>query len=66
MAAQTIAAGYPRALAAFAVLRGADRPSLLGQAGVSAADLEDPDHRIALPRYVALMEAATSACDENS
>ncbi len=54
----TIAAGYPKALLMFAVSRGADRQTLLERAGLASAALADPEARVALPRYLALFEAA--------
>jgi AraC-like DNA-binding protein len=60
----TVAAGYPKALLMFAVARGAGRQALLERAGLASADLADPDSRIALPRYLALFEAAIELCAE--
>jgi AraC-like DNA-binding protein len=54
----TVAAGYARGLADFAVSRGADRDALLAAAGIAAADLEDHDGRLPFSRYVALMAGA--------
>ena len=48
----------------YAVSCGADRGRLLTVAGVSAAALADPDHRIALPRYIALLRTAAAQCDD--
>jgi AraC-like DNA-binding protein len=62
MAEPTIAAGYPKALLVFAVSRGADRQALLDRAGLASPELAQPDARIALPRYVALMGAAIDLC----
>lgn len=62
MAEPTIAAGYPKALLAFAVSRGADRRALLERSGLSSHDLADPDARVALGRYMALFEAAIDLC----
>ena len=56
--AETCAAGFARALADLAVADGADRNALLDAAGIDAADLQDPDLRIPLDRYKALMRAA--------
>lgn len=54
----TVAAGYVRGLLDFAVARGADRAILLAESLVPVADLDDPDRRVPLARYVALMRAA--------
>ncbi len=62
MAAPTIAAGYPKALLAFATARGADARELLARAGIAADDLEAQDARILLSHYVALMDAAVLLC----
>jgi len=62
MSEPTIAAGFPKALLVFAVARGADRRSLLDCAGIESRELAEPDSRIKLSRYIALMEAAREAC----
>ncbi len=64
MTASTIAAGYPKALADFAIAQGADRAALLRRAGIAAAEIEEPDSRIALSRYMALFEAAAALCGD--
>ncbi len=53
----TVAAGFVRALLDLAVSKGADRDALLGRSGIDAADLDDPDQRVPLARYKALMRA---------
>jgi AraC-like DNA-binding protein len=58
LAEPTVAAGFARGLIDLAVKRGAGRAALLTASGLTDADLEDQDHRIAFPRYVALMRAA--------
>jgi AraC-like DNA-binding protein len=55
---ESCAAGFARALVEFSVAKGADRDALLGAAGLAAVDLENPDRRIPLDRYKALMRAA--------
>jgi AraC-like DNA-binding protein len=60
----TIAAGYPKALLDFAVAKGADRKALLDRAGLEAAALDDPDNRVALSAYTALMEAGIAQLHE--
>lgn len=51
----TVAAGLARGLADLAVIKGADRRTLLERAGIAATDLQDQDTRIPFSRYVALM-----------
>jgi AraC-like DNA-binding protein len=58
MAEPTVAAGYAKALAAFAVSRGADAKVLTARAGIAADGLVDPDARIPFTRFRALMRAA--------
>jgi AraC-like DNA-binding protein len=64
VAEPTIAAGYPKALLVFAVSRGADRQALLGRAGLASPDLAQPEARIPLSRYVALMNAGIDLCGD--
>src|SRR5262245_29470396 len=47
-----------RALAEFAVARGAGREALLARATIDPAVLEDHDHRVPFASYVALMRAS--------
>lgn len=54
----TVGAGYARALLDFAVGKGVDASALLALSGVTAAQLDDPDKRIAFTRYVALLRRA--------
>jgi AraC-like DNA-binding protein len=56
----TIAAGYPRGLADFAVSKGADRAALLARAGISEAALAHQDNRVPVANYVALFDAAAA------
>lgn len=56
--AVTVAAGYARQLAGFAVSRGADMASLLARAGIDPAQLDDYDNRVDFARYAALMREA--------
>lgn len=58
VAASTVSAGYVRALADFAVGRGADRAKLLKLSGLSADEIADVDARVAMVRYIALFDAA--------
>lgn len=54
----TVGAGLARGLVAIAVKRGAHAEELARKAGVSLADLQDQDSRIAMANYIALMRAA--------
>jgi len=54
----TIAAGFARALCDLAVAKGAPREVLLNRAAIAPEELADPDFRVPMPRYVALMQAA--------
>jgi AraC-like DNA-binding protein len=56
-AGPTVAAGYARQLAEFAVAKGADRAQLLAQAGIAPEELRDLDNRLPFDRYVALIRA---------
>lgn len=58
MPTPTIAAGYPRGLANFAVERGADRAALLTGAGLNEQALSHQDNRVPLPGYLKLFEIA--------
>jgi AraC-like DNA-binding protein len=58
MSEPTVSAGFVRALADFAVARGADRTALLAAAAIDPSRLEDQDSRLPFARYVALMAAA--------
>ena len=62
MRTPTVSAGYARNLMDYALSRGADPARLVEQSGVSLADLEDPDGRIPLGRYMALMKASKALC----
>lgn len=58
MAGLTIEAGIARGLMKFAISRGASPAALAERSGLDPKDLEDPDSRVPLPRYVAMMRAA--------
>ncbi len=60
----TASAGLAAGLIAFAVHRGADRAALMTRAGLSLADLADPDGRLPFETYVALMRAAQDLCGD--
>lgn len=60
----TTSAGVAAGLLAFAVQKGADRATLMNRAGLVAEDLEDPDQRLPLATYRAMMRAAQELCDD--
>jgi AraC-like DNA-binding protein len=62
----TITAGYPKALLMFAVSRGADRATLLDRSQIASADLADPESRVPLSRYMALIAAAAEATHDKA
>ena len=64
MAQPTIATGFARAFLEFAVAKGADREALIERSRLRPQDLTEPDNRIALATYLALMEAGIELCDE--
>lgn len=64
MADPTIAGGVVRALAELAVLRGANARLLYQQAGLDPSELRDPDLRIPLFKYQALMHAGQRLCND--
>src|SRR5262245_98402 len=60
----TVGAGYARGLLNFAVSLGADRAVLLRRAKIEAADLDNPDNRVALDSYLALISAGAELTSE--
>ena len=64
MAQPTIATGFARAFLEFAVAKGADREALIERSRLRPQDLTEPDNRIALATYLALMEAGIELCEE--
>src|SRR6059058_1816012 len=54
---QTVAASFASALRDLAVAKGANATELGRRSGVSASDLSDPDARVTLDRYKALVRA---------
>ncbi|MDT4967370.1 MAG: hypothetical protein QOJ64_2107 [Acidobacteriota bacterium] len=60
----TIAAGYPKAFLEFAVSRGAHRAKLLERSHLCLDDLKNPEGRIPLTTYIALMKAGIELCKE--
>ncbi|MDZ4778580.1 MAG: AraC family transcriptional regulator [Alphaproteobacteria bacterium] len=62
MPALTVSAGIVSGLAAFAASRGADRNALYARAGIDVEALDDPDARLPLESYKALLRAAQDMC----
>jgi AraC-like DNA-binding protein len=60
----TVSAGYVNNLMQYALSRGAGAEALTARSGIGPGDLKDPDSRIPLARYVALMRAAKALCGE--
>nr|WP_314529323.1 AraC family transcriptional regulator [uncultured Brevundimonas sp.] len=54
----TVSAGYARNLFDYAASLGMDPQALAERSGIALADLDDPDARVPMTRYVALMQAA--------
>ncbi|MBO9709394.1 MAG: AraC family transcriptional regulator [Caulobacter sp.] len=63
-AVPTVSAGYAANLLNYALSRGAEADALAERSGISAVDLVDPDARIPLAAYQALMGAAKALCGE--
>lgn len=64
MASATIAAGIARALLKLAVTKGAKQTPLLQQSGIDPRQLDDPDARIPMAQYMALMRAGQQLCSD--
>ncbi|HVY89891.1 MAG TPA: AraC family transcriptional regulator [Hyphomonadaceae bacterium] len=62
----TVGAGIPKGLMDLAVSKGADRDELFRRAGLTPADFEDQDNRIAMPDYIALMRAAKELANDQA
>lgn len=60
----TIAAAFARGLIEVAAARGADSGALMARAGVAPGTLDDPDARVALARYMALMRAGQELAND--
>lgn len=60
----TVSAGLVNGMIAYACAHGASRDTLLGRAGLSAANLADADNRIALDNYQTLIHAAQDICND--
>jgi len=58
----TVSAGIVDGLGAYAATRGADPSALFARAGIDRASLGDPDNRIPLEKYKALLRAAQVMC----
>ena len=61
---QSIAAGMVVGLADFAAGRGSDKAALLHLAGLPADQATDPNRRVALARYAAMLRQAARDCDD--
>lgn len=60
----TVSAGYTRALLEFAVDRGVARDALVRRSGIRLADLTEPEARVSVTSYLALMQAAVALSGE--
>lgn len=60
--APTVSAGYAKNLMDYALSQGADPQALVERSGVSLEALREPDNRIPLERYMALMRAGKALC----
>ena len=60
----TVGSGYAHGLLKLAVSLGASREQLMARSGISADDLADPDNRIPMGNYVALMRSAKELTGE--
>ena len=60
--APTVSAGYAGNLMQYALSLGADPEALAERSGITADDLRDPDGRIPLANYAALMRASQALC----
>lgn len=63
---ETVSSGFVLGLLGYAVAHGADRASLLAQAGIEEGALADRDARLPFGRYVALMRAAKFATGDDA
>jgi AraC-like DNA-binding protein len=66
VAEPTVAAGIARGLLGFAAGEGADRAALLERSGMGEAELADPDARVALASYLALIRAAKALTGDSA
>jgi len=61
---RSVTAGLARALFAYAVSRGADPQTLLERSGVRSVDFVDPDTRVPMRHYLALMSTSMALCND--
>ena len=66
MAEPTVAAGIARGLIQFAVSKGASQNILVARTEVKLEQLENPDTRIPLATYVALMKTGQELCSDQA
>jgi len=64
MAEPTIASGFANAFLKFAVAKGATRQTLIERSRLRSQDLTEPDNRVPLATYIALLQAGIELCDE--
>ena len=64
MAKPTVAAGFAKALMDLAVSRGACKAKLIERSGIDADALLEPDDRMPLDNYLALMDAGGALCGD--
>jgi AraC-like DNA-binding protein len=64
MAEPSVAAGVTKRLFDLSVQRGASATALLAESNIAAADLDDHDNRIPLPKHIALLRAAKRLCGD--
>ncbi len=60
----TVSAGYTRELMEFAVSQGANQIKLLRLSNLSLPELQDPDARLPMESYVALMAVSKKLCND--
>lgn len=60
----TVSAGFTRALMELAVSKGATEKQLARRAGIDLENLQDPDNRIPLAKYAALMHAGKELAND--
>jgi hypothetical protein len=60
----TIAAGYRKAFLEFAVSRGAARQTLIARSQIHPDELLNPDNRIPVTKYLAMVKAGIELCNE--
>src|SRR4051812_47225368 len=60
----TVAASFARGLLELAASKGASREAMAERSRINALDLQDPDSRLPLAKYVALMRAGQELCGD--